>query len=288
MNKVVYFADATCDLPVELIKQHNVQIIGLRYNIGDEDGWFTTANQKQLDDYYGKMRKGETASTSLVLYDDATEAFEPFFKEGYDIIHLGLSSGLARTWENANNAGNTLAEKYGRKFYAPDTKCVTAMHVPILKHLVGLVEKYKSDSDGFEKIIKEFPDFYNRIKGYFTVEDLKYLHKSGRLSGASKTIGGILNLKPIIKVDEDGKLNSFAKKTGRLQSIQFLASQVSKIDPDYPEIYILHADCPNDAKLLEQKVQEHVIDATTVIIPMGFIICAHTGPGTLGLGFVSK
>ena len=288
MNKIMYFADATCDLPNDFIKKNNIQIIGLRYSIGDTDGWFTTAKQDQLDDFYSRMRKGEPASTSLVLYEDAVEAFEPFFKDGFDIIHFGLSSGLAKTWENANNAGLDLAKKYGRKFYAPDTKCVTAMHLMIIQHCMELQKKYKNTNDGFEKIMEELPLFYPLVKGFFTVEDLKYLHRSGRLSGAAKLIGGLLKVKPIITVDDEGKLSTLTKKTGRLASIQYIAQQVSKINPDCPEIIILHADCPEDAKILEQKVHEQYIDAKTTIIPMGFIICAHTGPGMLGLGFIGN
>ena len=109
----MYFADATCDLPPEYIKENNIQILGLRYNIGDTDGWYTSANKQQLDEFYSRMRKGDNASTSLVLYDDAIKVFEPFFKEGWDIIHMGLSSGLAKTYENALKAGTDLAKKYG-------------------------------------------------------------------------------------------------------------------------------------------------------------------------------
>ncbi|MDR0461879.1 MAG: DegV family protein [Christensenellaceae bacterium] len=280
MNKVIYFADATCDLPVDFIKKHNIQIIGLRYSIGEVDGWFTTADQKQLADFYARMRKGDTASTSLVLYDDAVSAFEPFFRQGYDIIHFGLSSGLAKTYENANNAGIDLAKKYGRKFYAHDTKCVSAMHVILIEYCLRIGD--------FDKIVESLPAFCKTVKAYFTVEDLKYLHKSGRLSGAAKVIGGLMQIKPIIKVDDDGKLVTMTKKTGRLQSIQFLANQVSQIDTDHPTVFIIHADCLDDAKLLEQKVREHFIGVKTTIIQMGFIISTHTGPGTLGLGFISK
>jgi len=282
------FADGTCDLPKDFVKKHNIQIIGLRYSIGDSEGWFTTATQKQLDDFYTRMRRGEEAHTSLVLYDDAVKEFEPFFKQGYDIIHFGLSSGLAKTWENANNAGNDLAKKYGRKFYAPDTRTVSAANMIFINKILELQAKYKDDENGFDKIVANFPATYEKMNVYFTVEDLKYLKKSGRLSGAAAFIGGMLSIKPIIQIDDAGKLVTMTKKTGRLQSIQFLASLVTKINPDHPEVFIIHADCPDDAKLLEQKICENFIGAKTSIINMGFIITTHTGPGVVGFGFIGN
>jgi DegV family protein with EDD domain len=278
MDKIMYFADATCDLPVDFIKKHNIQIIGLRYQIGGADGWYTTANKKQTDEFYQKMRKGENASTSLVLYDDAAAAFEPFFRDGYDIIHFGLSSGLAKTWENANNAGNDLSKKYGRKFYAPDTKCVSAMHLLLIEYCISIGE--------FDKIIEQTPQFHPRIRAFFTVDDLKYLHKSGRLSAAAKIIGGMLHVKPIITTDADGKLSQITRKTGRLTSLHYLAEQVSKIDPAAPKVFIIHADCRHDAEQLEKIVKQNHVDVTTQILDMGFIIGCHTGPGTIGLGFL--
>jgi len=289
MNKIMYFADSTCDMPLEFIKKYNIQILGLRYNIGNTDGWYTTANKEQLDDYYTRMRKGESASTSLVLYDDAITAFEPFFRDGWDIIHFGLSSGLAKTYENALNAGTDLAKKYGRKFYAPDTKCVSAMNIFIIEKCKELEEKYANLPDCLEKIIVELPELYNRIQAFFTVENLKYLQKSGRLSDAAKLVGNFLNIKPIVICEKkEGKLVSITKRIGRLASLQYIASTLSKIDPSYKKMFIIHADCQKDAEMLEQKIRKTNKDLEIQIVELGFIIGTHTGPGTIGLGFVGK
>ena len=289
MNKIMYFADSTCDMPLEFIKKYNIQILGLRYNIGNTDGWYTTANKEQLDDYYTRMRKGESASTSLVLYDDAITAFEPFFRDGWDIIHFGLSSGLAKTYENALNAGTDLAKKYGRKFYAPDTKCVSAMNIFIIEKCKELEEKYANLPDCLEKIIVELPELYNRIQAFFTVENLKYLQKSGRLSDAAKLVGNFLNIKPIVICEKkEGKLVSITKRIGRLASLQYIASTLSKIDPLYKKMFIIHADCQKDAEMLEQKIRKTNKDLEIQIVELGFIIGTHTGPGTIGLGFVGK
>ena len=157
-----------------------------------------------------------------------------------------------------------------------------------LKHLMHLEEKYRGQPNCFEKIVAQFPAFCKKVCAYFTVSDLKYLHKSGRLGGAAAFIGSVLDIKPIITTSEDGKLVTLTKKKGRLQSMQFIASQVAKIDPDFSEVYIIHADCAKDAEILKQKVLEINGTVNVEILNMGFIIGTHTGPGTLGLGFKAK
>ena len=289
-SKIIFFVDATCDLPAAFVKEHDIQIIGLRYYISGDEGWYTVADsQSQFDEYYEKMREGEFGSTSLVLYEDAIEAFEPFFKNGYDIIHFGLSSGLAKTYENARNAGADLSKKYGCKFYAPDTHGVSAQNYFHLRQIMMLEEKYRAESNCFERIVQEFPANIGKIKAYFTVDDLKYLHKGGRLSATAALFGGMLKVKPLITTNEEGKLVNFTKKKGRLASIIFLADLTAKyIDPDYLEVIIVHADCMADAKILEQKVLKKNPNVKIEIINVGFIIGTHTGPGTLGLGFKIK
>ena len=287
-NKIVFFADACCDMPLDFAKKNGVSVIGLRYTMGKQDGWYTGATQKEIDGLYAKMRKGEFGSTSLVLYNDAIEAFEPHFKDGADIIHVGLSSGLAKTWENANKAGNDLAKKYGRKFYAPDTKTVSGANWFILKHAIELAKKYEGDKNCFDKIVRETEVFAKKVRAFFTVESLAYLHKSGRLGTAQKIIGGMLKIKPIITVDANGKLVNHCKKTGRLASIQYLASQIANADPAFSYAAIAHADSEGDAKILAQRVKEIKPDISIDVVNIGFIIGIHTGPGTLGLCFVQK
>jgi DegV family protein with EDD domain len=281
-NKLIFFTDATCDIPREFIEKNNIQVIGLRYMLTDkngktEDNVSTTEDDRSLKAFYSKIRSGATSKTSLVTYQDAESAFEPFFKDGYDMIHLGLSSGLALTYQNALDAGTDLAHKYGLKFYAPDTKLVTCPHFCILKKMLEI--------NDFDKIIKEIPEYYSKLQEYFTVDALTYLHRGGRLSATAAVVGGILNIKPIIRVTTEGKLENFAKVIGRNKSIQTLADYVKQIDPKTPEVIIVHADCLNDAKTLEKKVKSVAPFAKIEIISLGVIIGTHTGPGTVGLGF---
>jgi DegV family protein with EDD domain len=283
-NKLMFFVDATCDIPKEFVEKNNIQVIGLRYVLTHKDGSTeenisTVEDEKTLKAFYDKVRKGAVSKTSLVTYQDAETAFEPYFKDGYDIIHLGLSSGLALTYQNALDAGTDLALKYGRKFFAPDTKLVTCPCYLILRKMLEI--------NDFDKIVKEIVEYYSKMHEYFTVDDLKYLHRGGRLSAAATVVGGVLNIKPIIRVTSDGKLENFAKVIGRNKSVQTLADYVKQIDPKTPEVIIVHADCAASAKELEQRVKSIIPFAKTEILNLGIIIGTHTGPGTIGLGFRS-
>jgi DegV family protein with EDD domain len=285
MGKTVFFADATCDIPKEFIEKNNIQIIGLRWTVTDksgasEDGLHTIADDKMIKDFYKKLRDGKTPKTSLVTYQDAEAAFEPFFRNGYDIVHLGLSSGLALTYQNALNAGTDLSQKYGRKFFAPDTKLVSGVHLLVLKRMLEI--------NDFDRIVQEIEDYYSKLKEYFTVDSLSYLHRGGRLSATAAVVGGVLNIKPLLKVNAEGKLENFAKAVGRNKSLQVLADFTKNINPQNPEVVIIHADCYDDAKLLEQKVKMITPNASVEIVNLGIIIGTHTGPGTLGITFRAK
>jgi DegV family protein with EDD domain len=289
MSKLIFFVDATCDIPLSYIKEHNIQVIGLRYNIGDVDSVFSVANDAAIKNFYDQMRKGKTPKTSLVTYQDAEAAFEPFFRDGCDIVHLGLSSGLALTYKNECDAGTDLAKKYGRRFYAPDTHLVSMALYPVLKKIIELNDcAAKSQGDAFEKITAELPAYYSKVKEYFTVESLAYLHRGGRLSAGAAIVGGILNVKPILTADKEGKLENIGKVIGRQKALRVLANYVKTADKDGTVVAIVHADCLAEAKILEKMVKEINPKAQIEIGSMGFIIGTHTGPGTIGLCFVDK
>jgi DegV family protein with EDD domain len=280
-DKLIFFVDATCDIPANFIKKHAIKVIGLRYVVDGEDGFWTGSDSKSLGSFYAKMKKGARASTSLVTYQDAEKAFEPYFKDGYDIIHLGLSSGLAQTYQNALNAGTDLSQKYGRRFFAPDTKIVTVAHLLILERMLEL--------GNFDKIVHEITDYYKNIVEYFTVESLSYLHRGGRLSATSAIVGGILNIKPILRVNPDsGKLENIGKVVGRQKSIQTLADYTKDLDPNNPKVIIVHSDCSNAACELAERVKIIAPNAQIETTDIGIIIGTHTGPGTLGLTFRTK
>ena len=282
----MFFADATCDAPLSLWEKNKdiVQYIGLRYTMGGEDNWYDgKGSQADFDAFYAKMRKGMISKTSLVTYEDAYEAFEPYFEKGYDIMHFGLSSGLAHTYKNAFDAGTDLAKKYGRRFYCPDSLTVSAMNYLLVKKATVL---YK-EGQTFDEIVKALEAFHPHLTAYFTVDDLVYLKRGGRISAFQKMIGSMLDVKPILTV-KDGKISPLTKKKGRRGSIAYLASMVETRSKKYIHACIMHADCLEDAKELEAKVLDIAPDTSIKLLNVGYIIGSHSGPGTLGFVFARE
>jgi DegV family protein with EDD domain len=160
---------------------------------------------------------------------------------------------------------------------------------PVLKKIIELNDcAAKSQGDAFEKITAELPAYYSKVKEYFTVESLAYLHRGGRLSAGAAIVGGILNVKPILTADKEGKLENIGKVIGRQKALRVLANYVKTADKDGTVVAIVHADCLAEAKILEKMVKEINPKAQIEIGSMGFIIGTHTGPGTIGLCFVDK
>ena len=286
-DKIVFFVDSSCDMPIGFAEREGIQVIGFRYTLNDKDGRYLGGKQEDFDDIYSQMRKGAVGRTSQISYDDAEAAFEPVFKDGADIMFIGLSRGLSGTYENIKKAGTDLAKKCGRKFYAPDTKSVSGQSFLIIKKTLEFYKKHKKQKNCFEHVRSELDKVYKRFKVYFTVDNLTYLYRGGRLNAAQALIGGMLKIKPIITVDKEGKLVNFTKKTGRQNSIRYLAELTRDHDPDF-EIVIAHADSLEDAKTLQQKIKEIHPEVNTEMVNIGFIIGVHAGPGSLGLGFVAK
>ncbi|MDR0975437.1 MAG: DegV family protein [Christensenellaceae bacterium] len=285
-NKLVLFIDATCDMPYDFIKENDIKIVGLPYIIGEKDGFAKGATTKELKTFYDAMRRGENAKTSLVTYENAYGELEPFIKDGNDIIYQGLSSGLAKTLENAKNAGEDLAKKHGTKFFCPDSKAVSAMHYIIMKRII----KWRDEGKTFEELTKLIDEFHTHLNVVFTVEDLVYLRRGGRISGATKVMGTLLNIKPLITINkETGVLENFAKTQGRIKSIQAIADYAKTADPDHTgDAVIVHADCLADAELLKQKIQAINPKLNPEIIDIGYVIGTHTGPGALGFCWYKK
>ncbi|MDR0384402.1 MAG: DegV family protein [Christensenellaceae bacterium] len=275
MSKLVFMVDSTCDVPKKFLEDNDVVVLPLNYSIGEEEKAWQCGDDEDFKVFYEKMEKGDLVRTSLVSYVYAYSFMEPYFKNGDDIVFLGLSSGLSSTWQNEFNAGTDLAKKYNCRFFAPDTKQPSAAAYLILKEMVKI--------NNFDLITKEIDKFYKNVSTFFTVSSLSYLHRSGRLSTTATLIGGMLNIKPIITVTKKGTLESIGKVMGKNKSIQTIASQARNINKKYPDCIIVHANVMEDAKMLAEKVQEECEYAKIEICNLGFIIGTHTGPGTLGL-----
>ena len=283
MNNYIILTDSSCDLSAPLMRELGVAAIPLEVNI---EGVGTKYND-ELDpkEFYDFVRTKASAKTSAVNMDRFKEFFEPYLKEGKDVIYVGFSSGLSVTYTNGKNAAEELSEEYpDRKIVAVDSLCASLGQ----GLLVTLAAKKQAAGADFDEVVSFLEDTKLHLCHWFTVDDLFFLKRGGRVSAATAVLGTVLSIKPVMHVDNDGHLVNVAKARGRRASITAMVDKLVEtgINPENQLMYICHGDCYDDAKLLSDMVKEKYPDCEIMIDYTGPVIGAHSGPGTLALFFI--
>ena len=277
----VLVTDSGCDLSPETLKEWNIGLICLAYLFTD-DGVEKKEHEQPLTEFYAGMRSGRVAKTSAVNEDAFFNLFTPILEAGKDILYLGFSSGLSVTCENGKKVANALAEKYpDRKIRVVDSLAASAgqglfVYLGKLNKDNGMSLDENADALEADKL---------HICHWFTVEDLKYLKRGGRISAATALLGTALNVKPVLHVDNEGHLIKITQVHGRKKSIRTMAEKLGEtILPDSP-VFISHGDCIEDAEMLKDILKNEYGKDVDLITYVGSVIGAHSGPGTLALFF---
>ena len=239
-------------------------------------------------EYFDSMRAGAAPSTSLLPVGAYLEQFEPILAQGKDILFIAFSSQLSGTLANARSASEELLEKYPeRKILIVDTLSISApQSILILK----AYELYKAGKS-MEEVARWVEENRLRAQAWFTVDDLKYLRRGGRISAGAATVGTMLDLKPIITESREGKLVSIDKVRGRKSALRLIADRAAECieDPANAMPVIMHADAPEDAQRLEKLLRERVPQLTDIQTwYVGPVIGAHCGPGTVAIFFLAE
>ena len=240
-----------------------------------------------FDQFYERMRKGNVARTAAVNMEAFKNAFEPYLQAGKDLLYIGFSSGLSTTVNSGAMAAKELMEAYpDRKIVTVDTLAASAGH----GLMVYLTVQEKRKGATLEQAAKFVEDTRLHICHWFTVDDLVYLKRGGRVSATAAFVGGVLKIKPVLHVDDAGHLINMCKVRGRRASIKALADKFGElaVDPENNTVFISHGDCIEDARLLEQMLTERFGATVKVITYIGPVIGSHSGPGTLALFFVGR
>ncbi|MBQ3118734.1 MAG: DegV family protein [Clostridia bacterium] len=282
------FADASCNLSVEMLKDLGVAYRSLTMVIdGNEINNYLADENFSFKGFYDRLRNKEHIKTSLLNVEEFTEEFDKILSGGEDILALLISSGISGTYQAAKIAADDLREKYPeRKIIVIDSLAASIGH--------GLLVYYAAKMQQEGKSIDEVADFIykNRLKlvHKFTVDDLFFLKRSGRLSGGVAVIGTILQIKPVLHVDDEGKLVSQAKVNGRKKSINALFDNFKEnvVDPENQVLAICHGDCLEDAEYLANKIRKEYNVKDIIINYCDPVIGAHAGPGVLALFFLGK
>lgn len=277
--------DSCCDLPAEKISELNIRVIPLNLLFRGESR--LDAVTDEIKEVYDGLRAGESASTSAVNPEGWTSVIEPALKEGKDALVLTFSSGLSTTYQSAVIAANELAEQYpDRKINVVDTLCASLGQ--------GLLVMYACQKRDEGLDLDQLTQWVDENKGnlcqWFTVDDLMYLKRGGRVSAATALVGTMLKIKPVLHVDEEGHLINVAKVRGRKASIEALANKLGQLGlPGKNDlITICHGDCIDDAKYLEQLLKEQYGTKEVFIGYTGAVIGSHSGPGTLAIFFLGN
>lgn len=282
MNNLIISAEATCDLTEDIIKEYDIKIAPTEYII-DGYNYNTQTNHVSAKDFYGEMRKGADTKTTQVNYQNAYDFLESLLKTKKDVLHICFSSGLSGTFNNYQLASQELNKKYQNKCTVIDSLCASAGQ----GLLVLLTAKKAREKDmTLQKLIEYVNDIKMKINHIFTVDNLKYLVKGGRVGKASAKMASILHIKPLMNVDNFGKLNVTNRIFSRRLTIKkMLEKMMANYDPYFADIFICEADCKQDAETLAKMVKNHYGLQPTVV-PLDYFIGCHSGPGTLALFYV--
>ncbi|MBP5445967.1 MAG: DegV family protein [Acholeplasmatales bacterium] len=287
MQDYKIFIDLSADIDAQFVNDNNIGFVPMEYKIGEETKISSFVETDEvMKEFYKAMKDGKVTSTSQISPYKYIEFFTDYLEEETDILYLPLSSGLSQTNSSANMAKEELKKRYpNRKIIIVDTLSATA-GVSILANIA--VENKKKGLT-IEENAKIVADAVSHVRVSFLVETLTYLKRGGRIKASTAFIAGALNIKPIIIMNSEGKLETIAKKHGTKKAESYLVEKFNnEWDPAYKLVYISHADCIDTANAIKEKLLEAHKDLEIKIVMISPIIGAHVGPGMCAICNMAK
>lgn len=283
MKDYVIITDSGCDLPQELVEELDVKVVPMGLTIsGQTYRHYHDYRELSSEKFYEMLRSGEVGTTSCVSIGDVEIEMEEHLKNNKDILYLSFSSGMSGSYQASMAAAEDMREKYpDARIAVVDTLC-GCIGLGMITYLA--VQK-KRQGGSLDDVAAYVEDIKLNICHFFTVDDLKYLEKTGRISHLTAMIGGILGIKPVFILDNDGRVFNDKKQRGRKAAIKYLADITNKKIADDKCIFIVHADAENDANTLKDMVQKNHPNSKIFVNQVGPILGNNTGPGALAIVF---
>lgn len=286
MSNYVILTDSGTDFTKEMIEELDVELLDL---------WVTRENEEpvpnsslDLSEFYAFLREKKSASTAAVNIDSFIEIMTPILEAGKDILYLGFSSGLSSTYASGKVAADELMEKYpDRKIYTVDTLAASLGQ----GLLVYLAAKRRLAGESIESVRDFVENNKLNLCHWFTIDDLFFLKRGGRVSGATAVVGTMLGIKPVMHVDNEGHLINVAKARGRRAAIDALFDKAKTTmigERANSSVFISHGDCIEDAEYLAERIKNEIGVKEVRIAYVGSVIGSHSGPGTLALFFLGS
>ena len=285
MKDFIIATASTADLTRDYLDEHKVPFISYSYTIGD-DLYEDDCREETRQETYQKMRQGAVLTTSAINTFSYKEFFEPFVKDGKSIIFLDMCRPLSSSYRFCDEAIEELKEEYPDvTIVNVDTCCVSGGLGMLVKHVVDLYEQDLS----FDEILKWIDNNKLKIAHRFTVDDLNWLKRGGRVSNASALVGTLLSIKPVLYVPDAGTLDVVSKIRGRKNALNSIIAAIKKDVPagETIEFNINHADCMDDAEYVRDELLKTYPDATITITGLGVVIGAHCGPGLFTIFYMT-
>ncbi len=283
-SRTVITTDSTCDLPIGFVDEHQLPVICFTFSMDGTDLQGDLGRTLDFRQFYGAMRGGSMPTTSQINPQELVAFFEPFLREGRDVIHIAFASKMSSTFDSVLLAKKELEEKYpGRTIHAVDTRSASMGQGLLVRQAVLMQEEGVSDGEILDWLERNIPYMHH----WLMVDSLQHLARGGRLSGTAAMIGSLLNIKPIIRVDGEGRVLNADKAKGSKKAIEYLVERFREF-ADHPEdqvIAIAHGDNLEDARYLQECILREFKVKDILFTYIGPIIGSHTGPGTVGIFF---
>lgn len=278
--------DTSANLPAAFVREHAIRVVPFTYFRGEQA--FTCLNPETFDPsaYYGAMRSGEHVTTSQIVPQTYIDLLRPMLAQGEEVLFVGMSSGVSGSFHSAELAREELLEEF------PDAKLrlVDSLGASLGEGLLVLdAVEARAQGLSLDETAERLLALRSRVCQVFTVDDLMYLHKGGRVSGTAAVVGTVLNIKPILKGNEHGKIVTTAKVRSRKRAIEALAAKYDALvqNADTQTVCIAHADCADDAEALQTLLRRNHPPKAFLTVDYEPVTGAHVGPGALALFFLS-
>lgn len=283
----VIFFDTDCELWYTQAEELGCPVIKMPYTIDGEEKFYDLGKETDFKDFYTRVRSGSMPVTSALNPTQYVEIFEPYFAKGEEILYISFSSEMSGTFNHLEVALKELNEKYkGVKFTRFDTKSISFGG----GYQVYFAVKYFQEGHTIDETVEFLKDFTHHVSVNFMVDDLMHLFRGGRLSRMSAFLGSALGIKPILQIPESGKLEVVEKVKGEKKAINYFLARLEEngLELDKYPIVVLDADNSELAERLKSSITAKYPESTIWHYPVGPVIGAHAGPGTVAVIFHSK
>lgn len=288
MSDYVILTESSSDISLKIAADNDIQVMPMDFILeGKSYAHYADSREMDVKAFYQKLRDGAVVTTAAENVEDYMTWVKPLLEQGKDVLLVVFSSGLSSTFSTANVALVDLREQYpDRKILAVDSLCASAGEALLAYYAA----QNRAKGMSIEENVQWLEDNKLHLAHWFTVDDLMFLKRGGRVSSATALVGTMLSIKPVLHVDDEGHLINVGKARGRKASMKALADKAAEtgVDLSSQVVFISHGDCLEDAQWLAQEVRDRFHPVDVVISDIGPVIGAHSGPGTLALYFMAS